>query len=238
MSEMNKSNRNANSAEIANRANENAKRAAKFPAGVQYAIIQVLPNIRNGAFWSFTDMANIEKHINVIKSESNIVARKLGNACLIEVVPQFMLSSVTSIDPTAITKDDLDKIQTKMAEAVVEFEKFLISRGKKAEGFEGTIGIYCMNDVTSIRYKNVSYPAFRLSMGTVLELLNLYGYAIKVGGNWAYAQQASGAGQALWDSTILSPTKTGIFIDIKSTYTPDRMKECEKQFKAKYSMSK
>lgn len=216
------------------RANQSADRAKNYSPSVQYAIVQVLPNLTNGSFWGFTDVKDIQKHISAIQTEPNLTARKLGNACLLEVSPKFILSAVQAIDPNALTNEDLNNIQKKMAEATVEFEKFLISRGKK--GFSGMIGIYCTNNVTAIKYKGTNYPAFRLPMSQALEIMNMYGYQIQVGQSFMSAQQASGAGQALWDSTQLSPTKTGILINIKSTYSPEQMAQCEKQFKMKYNI--
>lgn len=220
---------------VRQQAENSAKRAMQCSPSIQYAITQVLPNILNGAFWAFTDMAGIQSHIEAIKAEPNIVARKLGNACLIEVGHDFMISSVNAIDSNAITRSDLTVIHEKMADAVVEFEKFLISRGKKGN-FSGMIGIYCTNNVTSINYKGVSYPAFRLGMGKALELLSTYGYAVKVNGSYIPAAQAGGTGQALWNSAMLSPTKTGIFIEVASTYNKEQIKQCEAQFKAKYGL--
>ena len=210
-------------------------RAMQCSPSVQYAIVQVLPNILNGAFWAFTDMNDITSHYDAIKAEPNIVARKLGNACLLEVGHDFMLSSVNAIDPNAITRSDMTVIREKMASAVIEFEKFLISRGKKGD-FRGLIGIYCTNNVTAINYKGISYPAFRLGMGKALELLATYGYAVKINGQYVPAAQAGGTGQALWDSAKLSPTKTGIFIEVASTYSKEQMKQCEAQFKTKYGI--
>ena len=201
----------------------------------------VLPNILNGAFWGFTDMKSIQEHIEAIKnSGGNLTARQLGNACLIEVNPNFMVNAVSAIDPNAVTQKDVQVMTQKRAEAQIAFEKFLIAKGKAiaktGTAFAGTIGIYCTNDVTTINYKGVSYPAFRVDMQTALGLLHKYGYAIKVNGSLVSAQQAANSGQNLWSSTILAPTKTGLFIDIQSTYSAEQIKELEKQFKAQYNI--
>jgi hypothetical protein len=61
-------------------------------------------------------------------------------------------------------------------------------------------------------------------------LLDKYGYQVKVG-SFVSAKQAFGAGDALWSSLTLSPTKTGLFMDIKCTYSADQIKQLEQQFK-------
>lgn len=218
------------------KARESAKRAKQMPEAVQYAIVQVLPNILNGAFWGFTDLKDIQSHLDVIKNNPDkLVARKLGNACLIEVNHDFMLSAVNAIDPNAIKSSDLVAIKERMADAVIEMEKFLISRGKKQPA-SFILGIYSTNKVTTIAYKGVNYPAFRLPMSKTLELLHNYGYSIKVNGTWMSAQNAMGSGQALWDSTRLSPTNTGIFIEVCPTLQKEQMLQLENKFKQRNSL--
>lgn len=212
---------------------ESAKKAQQLPPSVQYAIVQVMPNILNGAFWGFTDLAGIKEHIDALRQDKNIIPRKLSNACLLEVVPQYLLQAMMMIDPNILSQQDLLDIQKKMAEAVVEFEKFLVKRGK--DGFSGVVGIYCINDTPNIRYKNVNYPAFRVNMNIALELLNKYGYAVKVGGKFVSASQAVQMGQALWESTVISPTDTGIMIEIKSTLPQQQMAKLAAEFKAAHS---
>jgi hypothetical protein len=220
------------------RARESAKKAKEMSPSIQYAIVQVLPNIMNGAFWGFTDMKGISQHIDAIKdSNGRIVARQLGNACLVEVDPNYLIQAVRVIDPEAIKNKDVETITQKRAEASIAFEKFLISKGKSSkktgQPFAGTIGIYCTNDVTSIIYKNVSYPAFRVEIATALRLLEQYGYKVKVNGQFVTPTQAAQSGQALWSSVVLSPTKTGLFIDVTCTYSSAQIEELEKQYKAR-----
>ena len=218
------------------RARESAKKAQKLPASVQYAIVQVLPNILNGAFWGFTDMASIKTHYDVLAQDKNITPRKLGdNTCLLEVNPAYIIKAIQMVDNQAVTEADLNNMQKSMAEAKIDFEKFLIKMGKKGN-FGGAIGIYCTNDTTTIRNKGNAYPAFRLSMGDVLSRLATYGYTIQVGGNFITPQQAMQSGQALWDSVVLSPTKTGLFINIKSTLSVEQYNQLESNFKAKYNV--
>lgn len=231
---------NRDDAQTRDRANAAAQKAKKMSPSIQYAIVQVLPNIVNGAFWGFTDMAGIREHIEAIKnSGGNLTARQLGNACLIEVNPNYMVNAVASIDANAVTKKDIQVMTQKRQEAQIAFEKFLISKGKSAKDgnlFAGAIGIYCINDVTTINYKGVSYPAFRIDMSTAISLLSKYGYSIQVNGRFVSAQQAAQSGQALWSSVTLAPTKTGLFINVRSNYSVEQIKELEKQFKATYNV--
>lgn len=218
------------------RARENAKKAQQLPPSAQYAIVKVLPNILNGAFWGFTDLRDIKAHYDALSQDKNITPRKLGaNACLLEVNPAYIIKAVQLVDSQTITDTDLNNMQKAMAEAQIDFEKFLIKMGKRGS-FTGTVGIYCTNDTTSIVNKGKSYPAFRLSMGDVLTRLNTYGYKIKVGDAFVTPQQATNSGQALWDSVELSPTKTGLFITIQAVYTTEQYKQLEAQFKQKYNV--
>ena len=67
---------NRNDQELRNRANESAKRAKALSPSIQYAIVTVMPNIINGAFWGFTDMKSIQEHVEAIKnSNGNLTVR-------------------------------------------------------------------------------------------------------------------------------------------------------------------
>lgn len=220
------------------RSEASAKRASQLPPSTQYAICQVVPNMLSGVFWAFTDMADIKEHFEALKSDQNITARKLQNACLIEVNPQYLMKAVMLVDPNLLVQQDLNNIQVSMASAKMDFEKFLIKGCKQASPFAGTVGIYCVNEVTTIVYKGVTYPAFRLSMGDALYLLDHYGYNVKVKGQLYPAMQAMKLGQNLWESTVLSPTKTGIFISIAATLNAEQVKPLEAEYKTRYGIGK
>lgn len=206
-----------------------AKKAQSLPASTQFAITTVLPNIANGAFWGFTTVNDAREHAEVLKKDSNIVLRRVKKDVIIEVSPRYLMSAVSAVDPNLITQKDINRMNDFSAKAVVDFEKFLVLKGKT--GFAGLIGVYCTNDTTSISYKSVSYPAFRLPLSKVLQVCNTFKYMIKVNGTWMLPQKAMEAGQALYDSMTISPTKTGVFIEIKAVGTLDDYKKFEAMYK-------
>ena len=219
------------------RAKENAKKAKEMSEGIQYAIILAAPSVHNGAFWGFTTMESIKGHLAVIKeSAPNLTARKIGNSCLVEVNPTYLINGIQTIDPEAITQADIDKIQQAKAEAHVAFRKYLLKQAKQViktgKPFSGIVGIYCTNDVTTISYKGVNYPAFRLNMQDTLIYLHECRYMIQVGGQFVSPQAAMSAqGNALWDSLVVSPTKTGAFMTISSTMNAAQVKAMEESMK-------
>ena len=231
-------NNNVNEEAVKNAANVAGKNAKALSEGMQYALITCLPNIGNGAFWGFDTLQNVKKHADVIKSDNNITARKLANTgCIIEVDPNYIMTAAVSALPGAINQNDIAGMKKAMGEAEAEFIKFLIKKGKTGN-FVGKIGIYCINDSTSITLKGVSYPAFRLPISKVLDICNKLGYQIKVGVNFIAPVQAIQAGNALFDSFELSPTKTGVFCEIKSTFNPAKIAEIEAQYTGKAPKSK
>lgn len=213
-----------------------AKKALEtMSPGALYAFTVVAKNLKTGVFWGFTDLNSIKEHVSEIKSDQNLKVRKVSEKdCIVEVQPDYVLKNIVTVASDAFSQQDLAKMQKNMGEAVVAFEKFLYNKGIAQEGFGSTIGIYCVNNVTSISYKGMAFPAFRLNMEMTLNLLAECGYLIKVGGQFVPATQAMQAGEALWRSTKFSPTKTGIFINVKSGYTKDQLKEVKKRLDAKY----
>ena len=208
-----------------------AKKAKEqLPPSTQFALVTALPNITNGAFWGFTDYKTAVEHAEAFKVDKNITARKLSNACLVEVNPDYLTKAVKSIGAEILTEDDIACMRRGMAEAYVSFEKFLVNKAEK--GYTGLVGIYCTNDSTAITHKGVSYPAFRINAQRALELCARFGYAVKVNGEYVLASVAYKSGQKLFDSMYLSPTRTGIFMEIKCTLTPEQAKELKKRYAA------
>ncbi len=227
--------------ERANRkaADKLAKRAAQLPESVQYAIIQVMPNILNGAFWGFTDADKIKPHVEAIRKDNNLSARKLaGNSCLVEVEKEYLCKAIIAVNANLLTEADVQKMRDMMGSAVADFEKFLCTKAKSEGGFNGTIGIYCVNDCSIMNYKGVNYNAFRLPMQQVLPMLSQYGYQVKVGSTFLTPQEAVRSGQALWDSTVLAPTRNGIFMNIKYCGTREEGRAMYDFYKEKYGLNK
>lgn len=206
-----------------------AKALQSLPEGVIYTIVLVAKHLKNGVFWGFTTVDDVVKHEEAIRKDPNIVARKISaRDCIIEISPNYIVQNLVSVGNDIFSKGDIDKMQSNMASAVVEFEKFLLNKGIQKEGFGSTIGIYCVNNVTTISYRGVSYPAFRLNMEKTLQLLSKYGYYVKVKGKFVPAIEAMRSGALMWDSAKLSPTKTGVFIDIKSSLPASELKKMKK----------
>lgn len=218
-------------------AKKSAERAKSLNPGEQYAITQVSSNIFAGAFWGFTDLDGIKKHLESIRAASpNIIARKIGNACLIEVNPTYICNALVAVDPNMLSEKDIRSMQQKRVEAELAFETFLIARGKETRKtgrpYEGQVGIYCVNESERIAVKGVNYPAFRIPISTALNLMGRYAYEIFVGGKYISAGEANSLqGNTLFESLVLSPTNTGVFMKIRSTGTAAQYEQADKALK-------
>ena len=190
---------------------------------MEWILVTVLPNIADGVFWGFTSIKDVEEYVEELKENSNIQLKYFGDNVVVEIVPDYLIKATASVGQELLAQKDLAKMNEMSAKAFVELEKFLVSKGKK--GFSGMIGIYHTDDTTSISYEGISYPAFRLPLTEALQLCNEYKYMVKINGQWVEPQQAMLSGQTLFDSLIVSPTKTGIFMEICSTATPEELKQ-------------
>lgn len=209
--------------------NEDAKRAQNLPASLQFAIVTLLKNIPNGAFWGFTSYTDAKKYAEALKQDSNIAARRIGkdDAVLIEISPDYLLKAVSAVDATLLNQTDIQNMQKGIATAGAQMEKFLISKADK--NYSGLVGIYCINDTPTITYKGTAYPAFRINIMTALNALANWGYCVRVGDKFVTPQVAAQAGADLFASMQLSPTSTGIFMQVKSTLTTDQLKNLKAQ---------
>lgn len=214
------------------KANEAAKRAAELLTPSQnYAIAIAGKNVKCGAFWGFTTLSDVKEYYKAIASDKNMQARKIADSCIIEVNPKYIVESISAVDSSILSRNDYEHIQKNMSGAVVEFEKFLVNKGITTPNFQSTICIYSINNVSSVSYKGVSYPAFRLNLEKTMTILAQFGYMVKVGGSYVSAKDAVGNIKALWESLKLSPTKTGVFMNIKSTLPPEQLKVMKKSMK-------
>lgn len=193
-------------------------KAQKLPESVQFAIITALPNIVNGAFWGFEEVKKCREYGEALKGDKNVILRKLygGDAALVEVNPDYLLKAVSLVDGSLITEKDIAAMREGIAEGCASFEKFLMKNADK--NFRSQVGIYCINDSTAITYKGTAYPAFRVDIRTALNLMNKWGYLIGVAGKMVTPQEAMHAGGKLFESMMLSPTNTGVFITVSSTW--------------------
>ena len=125
-----------------------------------------------------------------------------------------MCSSDLYIDANAVTQKDIQEMNEGISKACAVFEKFLVTK-KKTGAFRGYIGIYCINDVSTILYKGNSFPAFRLPLEQVIAYLSKYGYSVATKSGTYRADQICNANIAqVWDSIVMSPTHTGCFLEI------------------------
>lgn len=211
-------------------AEECAKRAQNLPESVQFAIINVLPNIPNGAFWGFTDTNECMKFAESLKGDQNIILRKLkgGKSALVEVNPDYLIKATRMVSASLISDNDIALMRDGIAKGAAAFEKFLMSKGDR--GFKATVGIYCINDSSSITYKKVAYPAFRVDVRTALNLMQKWGYYISVDGKMVQPSQAMSMQSKLFASMTLSPTTTGVFVDIACSYTAEQIKQLKVQY--------
>lgn len=220
-----------NNSEVNAKAHESAKKAVEsLSEGVIYAITMVAPHVRKGVFWGFTNVRDAKEHYDSIKADQNVTAYKIKDSVIVEVNPSYLIQAVSYVDPNMFDNEAIQKMQNNMAEAVVEFQKFLINHGISSPMVESVIGVYSVNDVTTIAVKGKNFPAFRLNIDKALHLLARMGYEVNVGGRYVPAQSAFGS-PAIWESMELAPTKTGVFLKVRSTYSPEQMKTIKKQLK-------
>lgn len=196
------------------RAKAQGEKASKLDAATQFAMVTAMPNIINGAFWGFCQPAEAMKYKDSLKANKNIHVKKINGGCLVEVQPDFLLGNMNAVDPTLVNQKDIANIKNGIAQAVSEMDKFLERKKKDAKFRASLVGIYCVNDSTAISYKGVRYPAFRVELSTALKLLAKHGYKIKVNGSYVPVASVMGDVKQLCSNMMLSPTNTGVFIDI------------------------
>lgn len=192
------------------------KKAQTLPESTQFALVTALRNISNGAFWGFTTVREVKKFAEELKKDSNIALRKLkGDDVILEVSPSYICSAMAYIDPSVVTQEDVAKMNEGIQKACAVFEKFLSRKTK--EGYKGYIGIYCVNDVSSINFKGTTFPAFRLPLNQIVAYLARYNWKINLAdGSSVFANSIGNRIGDVWQSIVMSPTYTGVFLNVSS----------------------
>ena len=227
-----------NMSEIDAHAQMASKNLNKFDEGTQFAVMKVLPNVLNGAFWGFCPENEMQRHLKSLSANSSIKVNAIQKGYLVEIEPAYCIRVLQAVDPATVTQKDIDVMRNAVAEAQISFEKFLINKGKKPDPntnqpYCDHIGVYCVNDVTTICHKGTNYAAFRLDANNFCALLSKYKYLINNNGKWSDPYQLLQSGE-IYKLMVISPTKTGAFIQIRTTVPYDQMKIAEKNFKATY----
>ena len=231
--------KNGNTAEIDAKARQASKNLNKFDESTQFAVSKVAPNVLGGVFWGFCPEKEMQRHLKSLNANPKIAIRQIQSGYIVEIEPSYCIQVLQAIDPDLVTTKDVEVMRKATAEAQIAFEKFLINKGKKPDPqtnqpYQGVVGVYCVNDVTTICYKGANYPAFRLDANSFCQLLQKYGYKIQYGqSQWFDPMQLLNSGD-LFKLMLISPTKTGAFIYIGTTASYDQMKQAEKNFKAMY----
>lgn len=195
------------------RAEMQANKASQLDAGTQFAIVQCVPNIVNGAFWGFCNVDEAMKFQEGLKANKNVSVKKIKGGCLVEVSPEYLLTTMRSIDPTLTDQKGVTNIKEGIAKARVEFDKFLARKAKDSAYTGGLLGIYCINDTPTISYNGERYPAFRVDLSTALKGLAKYGYSVVINGKKIPASKVTSI-KELCQNMMVSPTNTGVFITI------------------------
>lgn len=208
--------------------------AQKLPESTQFALINVLPNIPNGAFWGFTQVSEVAKYASALRQDKNIMLRKLngGESAIIEVNPDYLVQATKAVADNLITAKDIANMREGIALGAASLEKFLISNSDS--GFKATIGIYCINDSSAITYKGTAYKAFRVDFRTAMDLFQKWGYQVAINRQYVTPSVAMKNSVVAFNSMKLSPTLTGVFVNVAATYSKEQIK----QLKAQYGMSK
>lgn len=197
-----------------------AARAQSLPESVQFALITCLPNIPLGASWGFSTDKKAMPYVSALASDRNVIARRIHGGILVEVLPDYILKAVAMVDPTAVTTQDIEKMKNNLADSYAKFEKWLKSSNRQM-GVETYLGIYCTNEVSSIKVNNTSVPAFRINLVNALMLLEKYGFAVAFEGAngestpYMYPRAAMNNLNAAYGGLKLSPTGTGAFLRVK-----------------------
>lgn len=196
----------------------------QLPVEVQFAIVHCMQNVAYGANWGLCRVEDIKKVLPEVKSNNNLFALPVrGKGVVLQISDSYLETMVNTALNGVITQEDINVMRQKQVKAVEDLKKYFDKLEKKKATGVQRIGIFCTNLTPNIRYNDVDYPAFRVDLTMLLQALAQYGYGVVLtdGQNKSLVEASQVGGyiqsnpELLSKSLVMSPTSTGVFIQIK-----------------------
>lgn len=196
----------------------------QLPVEVQFSIVHCMQNVAYGANWGLCRVEDIKKVLPEIKQNNNLFALPVrGKGVVLQISDSYLETMVNTALNGIITQEDIIVMRQKQVRAVEDLKKYFDKLEKKKTTGVQRIGIFCTNLTPNIRYNDVDYPAFRVDLTMLLQALVQYGYGVVLtdGQNKSLVRPEQVGSyiqsnpELLSKSLVMSPTSTGVFIQIK-----------------------
>lgn len=203
------------------------------------AVVLCAQAFRFGGNWGFmrTGDANFKETLETLKDEQpNVKFYRLANGALITCKEQFLAYNVNIAVPNAIGVPFAEKAKERKKQEIEKFRRLLTSAmagksthvEKRGRFNELTIGIYCTNEVNTIRLNGKDYPAYKLDLIEALQVAHewnaknrvVMASAVDASGDRIFDQiqnlAANSKGlSAIYRGLELSDTGTGVFLKLR-----------------------
>lgn len=196
----------------------------QLPPEVQFAIVHCMANVAYGANWGLCRTEEVMNVLDEIKANNNLFALPVrGKGVVLQISDGYLETMVSSALNGIITQQDIMNMRKKQEKAIEDLKRYFDRLEKKKERGVQRIGIFCTNLTPNIRYNDVDYPAFRVNLTMLLQALAQYGYGVVLTngkekalvGAPQVSSYLSSQPELISKSLVMSPTSTGVFIQIK-----------------------
>lgn len=190
-----------------------AEALSKYPEEVTLGVGLVIVNFINGCSWAFVPDSNKEypRYLESIQKNPQMSSTKIKNGYLYNINMDYLIQILRRTAGGYVTVRDLELATEHRNQALMSLEKFMKS------GKSGMIGIYCLNDSTSITIDGIRYPAFSVTLNDLLAMCVRNGYSVKLGGKNRTPNEVSAHAREVLSRLMMSPSGNALMIGISKS---------------------
>lgn len=189
------------------------KRLEMQPEGIQIVVTHLLQNARNAGNWGFLrDSEPSTKYIlEALRKMDYITIYEIKDGYIFRLPLEKLFSILGEVVPEIYSNKEKEMALDFREKSLGKFKTFLSSGVRKAK-----IGIYGLNDSSTISIKGKFYKSFNFELQMALLLMQEYGYDLKIEGRILPVEFAllENRFPLVLKKLELAPSKHGLMLDI------------------------
>lgn len=188
----------------------------KYGPAVQTAVEAIMNNFLKGCNWEIltTENKEIRDRFNEINSSKDVSLYKIQgestktSGYIITMDSRAIAEILGTECFNMYSEADLKKSMAKRDKQIADLANFM-SKGK-----EGKIGIFNVNDSTTITVKGTTYPAFAVTFNALLGLCSQFGYGLVLD-KLRTVEECAPLSSEIVKKLTVAPSKNALFVTIK-----------------------
>lgn len=187
---------------------------AKFPKEVVIAVGAIIPNLVNGCSWGFvTDACDKNDYNGILKdlkSSQYVTVLKVKGGYIVSMALDVVLQVLRATAGDFLDAKDYEYAEKHRKESMMKLDKYL----SKLKGSD-MIGVFNLNDSTTITIKGERYNAFCVTYNELLMAAAKHGVKLYIQGAPRTAEQVTHVLEDVIRETPLAPSGNAMLVRLQ-----------------------